>query len=299
VTGQPRPRWHGHARKLLIGSLFAVLAAMLYGGNVPAARAASLAGAKGADIIFYRAILLAVLAMIIARLMGVRLVLLPEERRPMLVVAVGASLTALFYLTSIDHLPVPMAVVILYTFPLMVMLATPFVERRPLSLKLVVLFLIAFAGLVMAIGPSLSQINPLGAVFAFLAALTNTVLYFNARRASAAPLRTMFYTQCAAMPLGLVFVVAQHGALAPLSTFWAAPWAIIAVIAGYAFGFIAQMSAAQTISPARMGLLFLAEPATSILIAALVLGEVLSLHQMLGVAMMLSVLAGEILFDRD
>ena len=31
----------------------------------------------------------------------------------MLIVAIGASLTALFYLTAIDHLPVPMAVVIL------------------------------------------------------------------------------------------------------------------------------------------------------------------------------------------
>lgn len=293
------PVWRAHARKLLIGSLFAVLAAMLYGANVPAARMASLAGAKGADIIFYRAILLIGLVFLAAKLSGTRLVLLPEERKPMLIVAIGASLTALFYLTAIDHLPVPMAVVILYTFPLMVMLATPFVERRPLSLKLVVLFLIAFAGLVMAIGPSLSQLNPMGAAFAFIAALTNTVLYFNVGRASASPLRTMLYTQYAAMPLALVFVFGQHGALAPLSTFWAAPLAIAAVILGYAVGFIAQMKAAQSISPARMGLLFLAEPATSILIAALFLGEVLSPFQLLGVAMILSVLAAEILIDRD
>jgi drug/metabolite transporter (DMT)-like permease len=299
VSLETSPVWREHARKLLIGSLFAVLAAMLYGANVPAARAASLAGAKGADIIFYRAILLAALAFVVARLTGTRLSLLPQERKPMLIVAMGASLTALFYLTAIDHLSVPMAVVILYTFPLMVMLATPFIERRPLSLKLVVLFLIAFTGLVLAIGPSLSQLNPLGAAFAFIAALTNTVLYFNVGRASAAPLRTMLYTQCAAAPLALIFVFGQHGALAPLSIFWAAPLAISAVILGYAFGFIAQMTAAQTISPARMSLLFLAEPVTSILIAALALGEVISLVQMLGVAIILSVLAAEIALDRD
>lgn len=293
------PVWRDHSRTVLIGSGFALLAAMLYGGNVPAARIASLAGFRGADVIFYRALLLAALVVPVARLTGTRLTLLPGERKPMLLLALGASLTALFYLTAVDHLPVPLAVVILYTFPLMVMIATPFVERRPLGAKPIVLFLVAFAGLIMAIGPSWETLRPLGALLAFLAALCNTVLYFVVGRASQAPLRSMFYTQCAAAPLALVFVFAGHGALVPLGTLAAAPFAVGAVVLGYAFGFIAQMKAAQSIAPARMSLLFLAEPVTSILIAYVFLGETLTLVQMLGVATILSVLAAEVLIDRD
>jgi drug/metabolite transporter (DMT)-like permease len=299
VSVEGSPVFRDHARTVLIGSGFALLAAVLYGGNVPAARLASLAGMKGADLIFYRAILLAALVLPLAWLTGTRLRLLPGERKPMFLLALGASLTALLYLTSIDHLPVPTAVVIFYTFPLMVMLATPFVERKPLSGRMIGLFLIAFAGLIMAIGPSLGAISALGAAFAIGAALTNTMLYFVAGRAATSPLRSMFYTQCLVMPLALAFVVAQHGAPVPLATFWLAPWAVSAMILGYAFGFIAQMKAAQCISPARLGLLFLAEPATSILVAWLALGETLSLLQTLGVALMLGVLAAEFTLDRD
>lgn len=283
----------------MLGSVFALTAAVLYGGNVPAARAASLAGMRGADLIFYRGILLIALIVVIAAFTGMRLRLQAHERKPMLMLALGAALTAILYLTSIDTLPVPSAVVIFYTFPLMVMLATPFVERRPLSPKLIVLFLIAFSGLVMALGPALGALNLRGVIFALGAAVTNTVLYFVVGRASESPLRSMLYTQIVALPIALGVALAQHGTLAPLSTFWLAPWAIIAMISGYAIGFFFQMLAAQRLAPARMGLLFLAEPATSILVAALFLGEILSPLQMLGVGLMLAVLAAEFIVDRD
>lgn len=288
-----------HARTVLLGSAFALIAATLYGGNVPAARVASLAGMRGADLIFYRGLLLIALIVPLARLLGTRLTLEPGERKPMALLALGASLTAILYLTSIDTLPVPSAVVIFYTFPLMVMLATPFVERRPLSPRLIALFLVAFVGLVMALGPALGALNARGVAFAIAAALTNTVLYFVVGRASKSPLRSMLYTQIMALPIALGVALVQHGALAPLSTFWLAPWAILAMIAGYAIGFLFQMLAAQRLAPARMGLLFLAEPATSILVAAIFLGEILSPLQMLGVGLMLAVLAAEFTLDRD
>lgn len=293
------PVFRGQARLVLLGSLFALTAAVLYGGNVPAARAASLVGMRGADLIFYRAILLIALIVPFAALSGLRLKLAPHERKPMVLLALGAALTAILYLTSIDTLPVPSAVVIFYTFPLMVMLATPFVERRPLSPKLIVLFLIAFGGLIMALGPAMGALNARGVAFAIAAALTNTALYFVVGRASESPLRSMLYTQIVALPIALGVALAQHGQLAPLSTFWLAPWAILAMISGYAIGFFFQMLAAQRLAPARMGLLFLAEPATSILVAALFLDEILSPLQVLGVGLMLAVLAAEFTLDRD
>ncbi len=284
---------------VLLGSSLALIAAVLYGGNVPAARAASLAGMRGADLIFYRGLLLIVLILLLAPLFRLRLKLAAPERKPMLLLALGAAFTAVFYLTAIDTLPVPTAVVIFYTFPLIVMLATPFVEGRRLSLRLIALFLVAFLGLVIALGPALGTLHGRGVVYALLAALTNTGLFFVVRRAAGCPLRSMFYTQITALPIAFALVLVQHGALAPAATFWLAPWAILATILGYAVGFFFQMQAAQRLQPARMGLLFLAEPATSILVAAVFLGEILAPLQMLGVGLMLAVLAAEFLLDRD
>lgn len=292
------PVWRSASRTLLIGSLLALASAVFYGANVPAARVAALAGMQGPDLIFYRAILLVGFSFLLARAAGIPLRIPVEGRKPLLLLALGATLTALLYLTSLGTLAVPQAVVLFYTFPIMIMIATPLIERRRVSPKTAALILLAFLGLVLAIGPGFGGLHAGGAALAVAAALTNTALFFVLGRNSAAALPTMFYTQALAVPLALVFAFAHHGLPVSPAVFWAAPWAIAAVIAGYAIGFVLQMEAGQRLAPARMGLLYLAEPVTSILVAAIWPGEILSPLQMLGVALILTVLAAEFALDR-
>lgn len=293
------PVWRSTGRTLLIGGLLALGSAIFYGANVPAARVAALAGMQGPDLIFYRAILLVAFSFVLARATGASLRVPLEGRKSLLLLALGATLTALLYLTSLGTLAVPQAVVLFYTFPIMIMIATPLVERRRVSPKTAILIVLAFVGLVLAIGPGVAGLDALGVALALAAALTNTALFFVLGRNSTAPLPTMFYTQALAVPLALAFAFAHHGAPVAASVFWAAPWAIAAVIAGYAIGFVLQMEAGQRLAPARMGLLYLAEPVTSILVAALTLGEMLGPLQMLGVAVILGVLAVEFAHDRN
>lgn len=281
-------------RAILIGTGLALIGAMLYGANIPAARAASKAGMPGADLIFYRAIILLPLLALAARLAGHGLRLLPGERGLVLRIAFSASLTATFYLSALDHLSVPMTVVIFYTFPLIVMIASNRIEGRRLNGRQIVVFLVAFSGLVLAVGPSLDQIAPLGALFAGLAALACAVLFILAGRVDGPPTRTLFWTQLIMAPVSLAFAVLNGGPVA-LATFAAAPIAIAIAMIGYAVAFLLQLVAAQKISSSRISLLFLLEPVTAIVLATLFLGETLVPLQIIGVGLIIAALAGEII----
>lgn len=281
-------------RSLIPGTLLALLSAGLYGANIPAARVASQAGMRGADLIAYRAMILVPLLFLIARIAGVSLRLSPAQLWPSLRLGLAASLTATFYLSALDHLAVPMAVVIFYTFPLFVMLLSNRIARRRLSLTQIGVFIIAFCGLVLAVGPSLSGLAPLGVLFALFGALACAALFLVAGDVENAPLRSFFWTQVIAAPVALGFAT-LNGGLVPLSTFAKAPIAIAIAMGAYAVAFVLQLMASARISPGRTSLLFLFEPVMAILVAGLVLNEQISWLQIAGVGLILAGLAAEIL----
>lgn len=283
----------GARRTLLIGTLLALVSATLYGANVPAARIASQAGLPGADLIAWRALLFLPTITLIALMTRQRLRLLPGEIAPTARLAITASLTATFYLSSVDRLPVPMAVVLFYMFPLFVILLASRIEGRRISRLQMSVFAVAFAGLVIAIGPSLAGLSTSGIMLALGAAITSALMFIFAGRVPDAPVRNAFWTQAVMGPVALLFALLQGGIASP-SIYWAAPVAIALAMGAYAFAYFFQLMAAQRISADRAGLLFLFEPVVAIAVAGFVLGETLSLLQIGGVLLILGALAVEI-----
>lgn len=281
-------------RVLFIGTLLAFASAAMYGANIPAARISSQAGMPGADLIAWRALILLPLLLLAARLFGQRI--LPESGQwPDLIrLALAASFTAIFYLSAVDHLPVPMAVTLFYTFPLIVMLLSIAFERRWPNLAEIGVFGVAFTGLMMAVGPSFAGLKPLGVLFALLGALSCALMFLFAGRVSNAPLRNTIWTQVAMGPLALIFALANGGP-APASVFAIAPFAIAATMLGYLAGYLLQMMASARLSPSRISLIFLFEPVMAILVAWLLLGETLSGFQLAGVGLILTALAAEVM----
>ena len=106
----------------------------------------------------------------------------------------------------------------------------------------------------------------------------------------------MFWTQVGQGPIALTFSLLNGGPV-PLSTFLNAPVAISIAMGAYAIAFIFQLLASQRISASRAGLLFLFEPVTAMVIAGFFLGETLAPIQILGVALILSALAAEVVLD--
>jgi drug/metabolite transporter (DMT)-like permease len=281
-------------RTLLIGTIMALLSAALYGANVPAARMASQAGLPGADLIAWRALLFLPALACLAMLAGQRLRLLPGEAAPTFRLALTASLTATFYLSSVDHLPVPMAVVLFYMFPLFVIVLASRIEGRRISPVQMGVFAVAFAGLLIAVGPSLAGLSPYGMLLALGAAIASAFMFIYAGRVPDAPLRNAFWTQAVMGPVAFLFAWMQGGPTHP-AIFWAAPIAIAVAMGAYAIAYLFQLMAAQRISADRAGLLFLFEPVTAIAAAGLVLRETLSPLQIAGVMLILTALAAEIL----
>jgi drug/metabolite transporter (DMT)-like permease len=280
-------------RSIAVGTVLALIAALLYGANVPAARLASQAGMPGADLIGWRAILFLPVIALAAWFTGERLRLLPQERGPTLRLAVAASLTATFYLSSVDRLPVPMAVVLFYMFPLFVIVLASRVEGRRISRLQMAVFGIAFTGLLIAVGPSLHGLSAVGVAFALGAALACATMFIIAGRVSNAPLRNSFWSQAVMGPFAFSFAFLQGGPVS-LSVFWLAPLAISVAMCAYAIAYILQLKAARKISADRAGLLFLFEPVMAIFAAGFILKETLSALQMAGVALILVALAAEI-----
>ena len=282
------------ARALRIGTGLALASAALYGANVPAARIASQAGMPGADLIAWRAVWFLPLLALLAFFARERLRLLPGEIGPTLRLAVSASLTAICYLSSVDHLPVPMAVVLFYMFPLFVILLASRIERRRISRVQMGVFAVAFAGLVIAVGPSLAGLSLKGVALALGAAIASAFMFVVAGRVPNAPFRNAFWTQAVMGPLAFLFAWVQGGPVDPSKAIGLAPFAVALAMGAYALAYVLQLIAAQKISADRAGLLFLFEPVTAIALAGLVLGEVLTPLQTLGVALILAALAAEI-----
>lgn len=292
----PDPVWGAARRALVTGTVFALIGAGLYGANIPAARASSQAGMPGAELIFYRALILIPLLGAVALAMRQSLRLAASERGTVIRLAISAGLTATFYLSALDHLTVPLTVVIFYTFPLLVMVISNRIEGRRLERRQIGIFAVAFVGLMLAVGPSFDQLNVRGVAYALIAACACAAMFILAGRVEGSPVRTMFWTQVGQGPIALTFSLLNGGPV-PLSTFLNAPVAISIAMGAYAIAFIFQLLASQRISASRAGLLFLFEPVTAMVIAGFFLGETLAPIQILGVALILSALAAEVLLD--
>lgn len=288
-----QPVFRDARRALRIGTGLALFSAALYGANVPAARVASQAGMPGADLIAWRAVWFLPLIALCALAMRERLRFRPGEAGPTLRLALSASLTAILYLSSVDHLPVPMAVVIFYMFPLFVILLASRLEGRRISRVQMGVFAVAFAGLVIAVGPSLAGLSTKGVMMALGAAMTCAMLFVTASHVPNAPLRNAFWTQALMGPLAFLFAWVQGGPVDPRIAA-EAPLAVALAMGAYAIAYVMQLVAAQKISADRAGLLFLFEPVTAIVMAGLFLGEMLTPLQALGVGLILLALAAEI-----
>ncbi|MFM8750699.1 DMT family transporter [Rhabdaerophilum sp.] len=286
--------FRGSRRALRIGTGLALISAALYGANVAAARVASQAGMPGADLIAWRSVWFLPLLAIIAFFARERLRLLPGEAGPTLRLSISASLTAIFYLSSVDHLPVPMAVVLFYMFPLFVILLASRIEGRRISRVQMGVFVVAFAGLVTAVGPSLAGLSLKGVLFTLGGAFACAYLFITASHVPNAPLRNAFWTQVFMGPLAFLFAWLQGGLANPAVALGIAPVAVALAMGAYALAYWLQLVAAQKISADRAGLLFLFEPVMAIAMAGLFLGEVLTPVQSIGVALILAALAAEI-----
>lgn len=287
-----------HASSPANGLLFALGSATLYGLNIVYARLASFSGASGSAIVVYRVLLMLVLVAIAAIVMRRSIAMAREERGTMLLLGVATALLGICYLSSVAYIPVAVAAVVFYTFPILIVLASPFVEGTRLTPSLLGVVAVASLGVAIVVGPAFGDLDWRGLALAFGASVATAVQFFAAARCRrTGVVAKVFWVHLFVLPTATLIALAA-GQLAPPSVLAIAPFAVAMTIGGYVFGFVLQFLALGRIAAVAAGIIYCIEPVVAALSSAFILGESLTPFQMLGGALVLCAIVANVLLEQ-
>ncbi len=280
------------------GLFLAIGSASLYGLNIVFARLASFAGTSGSAIVVYRVLLMLALVAAVALVARRSLAMAREERGTLLLLGVASALQGIGYLSSVAFIPVTVAAVVFYTYPILIVLANPFVEKTPLTPALIGVVAIASLGVCLVVGPAFTGLDWRGLALAFGASIATTVQFFTAARCTnTGVVAKVFWIQLIVLPTALVISLFT-GQLAPPSVLALAPFAVAMTIGGYVGGFVLQLVALGRISAVAAGIIFCTEPVVASLASALILNEVLSSLQIAGGVLVLAAIITNVLLEQ-
>lgn len=280
------------------GLALALASAAAFGTNIVSAQIAGQAGLSGPLLVFYRVLLMLALVGGVASFWRGSLVLRPEERRPVLFFGLATALVGIAYLSSVAFVPVSVAAVVFYTFPVLIVLAEPVLTPAPFRADRLAIALAAFLGIALVVGPDLHGLDPRGLALAGLASICAAAQFFAAARCAETPtLPKLFWSHVVILPVAGLVLLATGGFLPP-QTFLLAPIAVAITYGGYIIGFLFQILALARVAPGPAGLAFCAEPVFAVTIAAFVLAERLGPLQYVGCALVIAAIATNVILEQ-
>ncbi len=219
----------------------------------------------------------------------------PGTLRLTVVLGITMVVASYGYLGAVRYIPVGLAVLILYTFPLMVGLISRFTEGERLTRVRLAALAVAFLGLTLAVGASFDGLDPRGVGLAMVAAVGVAVqVTVGARvvRRSTPVLVTLHMTLLAAVMLGIALGLTGGPTLPGTAAGWLATGAVALAIL---IAMLCLFGGLAIIGPVPAALMLNMEPLIAFGAAFVLLGEILGPWQLLGAAMVLSaVVAGQI-----
>lgn len=200
------------------------------------------------------------------------------------------------YLGAIAYIPVGLAALIFYTFPFYVAILASLSGREPMTRIKAAALVVAFAGLVLALGPSFDDLNWRGVACALAAALGMgiTVTFGGAvLRRNDALVVNICSNAWMALALGAYMATAGGFALPTTGMGWVG---IVGATLCYLVAFTAWFLSLRLVDPIRVAILFNIEPVVTITAAWLVLGERLGPLQLLGGLLVIAAISAMTLF---
>lgn len=195
------------------------------------------------------------------------------------------------YLSSVFYISVSLAVLLLYTYPLIVGIASPLLGRERMTLIKALCLVGAFAGLLVASWDGFGTLDWRGVAFALAAAGSIAViaLFGGGAMSRAHPfVMNAWMNAWVVLAVGS-YLLATHGAQFPQTgTGWLAT---LAVSVCYTLGILFLFLGLMLISPAQSALTMNLEPLLSTVAATLLLHEAVALRQWIGMVMLLIFLA--------
>ena len=269
------------------GRLCALGSAAAFGTVAPLAGLAYAGGASPGAVVMARLLFGAVAAAAVVGALNRRWSLQRSEWRGTALVAAAWILVTVSYMASFYYIPVSLAVLIFFTFPVLIAIVAPLVDgRRPEPVTLAAAVL-AFIGLALALGPDIGGLDWRGCVFGVLAALGATSTFILSRRLVVE--QDMFAFSFHLHVVCVLVVVAAFPLIGwPDLPVVAGAWAGLAGVGVfYAVAVLLQFGAIRLAGPARASIVFNAEPVITMVGAALLLGERLGPWQITGAALVI------------
>lgn len=280
------------------GLLFALCSATFYGLNIVYARVAALAGTSGSALVLYRVFLMLALIGIAVVAMRRSLAVPREERGTMLLLGVATTLVGICYLSSVAYIPVTVAAVVFYTFPILIVLTSPFVEGTRLTPTLLGIAAMAFLGVMMVVGSAVGDLDWRGLALACAASVATAVQFFaGARCRRTGIFAKVFWIHVLVLPTAALIGFAA-GQITPPSALAAAPFAVAMTIGGYVFGIMLQFLALGRITAVAAGIIYCMEPVVAAAASVVLLDETLSPPQMLGGILVLCAIIANVLMEQ-
>ena len=286
------------------GIACALGAAALYGLVPNFVRAAYENGIPPIESTLFRTFVIAVVFAVIAVAQGQRLTV----PRPAFPSFIGQSVSTFFvsvaYLGSVQFIPVGLAVIIFFLFPVLIMLLAPLVEgRNPGILRVLIAFL-AFCGLAIAVGPSFDSLDIRSILLAGLGAAGAALQFFSGRSISRymAPASFGSLVHLAIFPP--ILLIALYAGSGTLRFFPGGPGTMEGLMflsgvgAVYVVAYMVQMLSLRFAPASTVAPFFNLEPVVTTAIAATILGERLQINQYAGGGLVLAALVASSFIGR-
>lgn len=274
-----------------LGTALVALSALAFGCITTLSRLAYDGGATPAALVLLRSAVFVVLVGLFLGMRGRRLRLPPRLLPATLWLGAAMLAMSVGYLASVAFIPVSLAALIFYTYPLVVPLLAAAAGRERLTAFKLIAAATAFAGLGLALGPGFAALDPRGVALALTASVgvALAVTFSGPVVRGNDPLAINLYVN-----LWILLAVAGYAAAAG-GIAWPATAGAVAAAAGATLLFVVAIgswfAAAPMIPPVRVALLFNIEPLVSIAAAAMLLEERLSPLQLAGAAIALGAVA--------
>ncbi|MCP4327399.1 MAG: DMT family transporter [Alphaproteobacteria bacterium] len=271
----------------LVGSLLIVAGAACFSMAVVMARLTYDAGSNPITVISVRVWVGMLVLGILVVLGRNRFRVAPRNLLAALVIGTAVTTSALAYFAAFSLIPVSIAVLIFYTYPIFVGIAARFTERDPFTAGKFIALGLAFAGVALALNVDLASHDIRGLLLATVPAIIiGSVTLFGGRYMQGTNVVVMtFYMMLAgSMLMGLVAIIA-----APLAfpTSGAGQWALVAVPVFFVFGNLCFFAGLRRIRAVDVAMLMNLEPVTTIAFALAILGDWLTPVQGVGAALIL------------
>jgi drug/metabolite transporter (DMT)-like permease len=286
-----------------LGIACALGAAAFYGLLPNFARAAYENGVPGVETSFFRTSLIAIVLAAAGVARGESFAI-NRKALPIFAAQALATVTiSVCYLASVQFIPVGLAVIIFFTFPVLILLVAPIVEGHSPGWFRIAITAFAFLGLAVAVGPSFERLDWRGILLAAAAAGACVLQFFSGRTLSRflTPFAFGSLVHIAIWPITLMVVLWYgDGTIAflpggPVNDLGYA--FLFAAGAIYCVTYFAHMQSLRFAPASVVAPFFNLEPVVTTLVAAALLGERLALNQYAGGAMVLTALVISSLLD--